>query len=235
MSQLSFTIEGKTLKALFDLSHLLEKIAVERKRAEFEKLLTGKSRRKAIKLMIDTNIISFLPGLRHKNEHILPLLSHECENLNLNEMWSLLIYCLGYKGKLVESFLRDWKLPLKQIKEIQHILLFLYKRIEKEWNKHDLYLAKIDIIHSVENIFNTIHGCHNSESINSYIQIYQKLPIKDPTEMDVTGKDLINWLDQKGGPWVKETLNNIEKAIIEEKVVNKKWEIKEWLFNCNQK
>jgi tRNA nucleotidyltransferase (CCA-adding enzyme) len=82
-------------------------------------------------------------------------------------MWSLLIYCLGYKGKLVEGFLRDWKLPLKQIKEIQHILLFLYKRIEKEWKKHDLYLANLEIIQSVEKIFNTIHGCHNSESLKA--------------------------------------------------------------------
>jgi tRNA nucleotidyltransferase (CCA-adding enzyme) len=60
------------------------------------------------------------------------------------------------------------------------------------------------------------------------------LPIKNPTEMDVTGKDLINWLEQKGGPWVKETLNNIENAIIEEKVENKKLKIKEWLLKCNQ-
>jgi tRNA nucleotidyltransferase (CCA-adding enzyme) len=234
MSQLSFIIEDKTLKALFDLSHLLEKIAVERKRAEFEKLLSGSNRRKAIQLMLETNMFSFLPGFKNQTDCIYSLLSYECEKLNVNEMWSLFIYCLGFKGKLIEDFLRDWKLPLKQIKEIQHILFFLSKRFEKEWNKYDLYLAKKDAIYSVENVYNTLKGSNGSESLNRYMLIYQLLPIKDRREMDVTGSDLINWLEQKGGPWVKETLMRIEHAILEGKVENKKLKIKEWLLKCNQ-
>ncbi|MGZ4161997.1 MAG: CCA tRNA nucleotidyltransferase, partial [Neobacillus sp.] len=41
VSQLSFKIERETINALTNLVHLLEKIAIERKRAEFEKLLIG--------------------------------------------------------------------------------------------------------------------------------------------------------------------------------------------------
>lgn len=234
MSQLSFKIEERTLKALFDLSYLLEKIAVERKRAEFEKILIGNDRRKAILLMLETNMLSFLPGFEKRTKYITSLLSLECDTLNVNEMWSLLIYCLGLKGKLIEDFLREWKLPLKQIKEIQHILFFLSIRLAKEWDKYDLYLAKRETVYSVESIYTIIRGCKGNESINKYMMIYQLLPIKNRSELNVTGSNLIDWSEQIGGPWIKETLVEIEKAIIEEKIENKRLKIKEWLLKCNQ-
>jgi tRNA nucleotidyltransferase (CCA-adding enzyme) len=234
ISQLSFQIERKTLTALSKMAHLLEKIAVERKSAEFEKLLIGKDRRKAILLMIETNIFAYLPSLRNEKESLDKLLTYECEKLNLNEMWSLFIYSLGIKGKSVEDFLRDWKLPLKQIKEIQHILRFLNTRLENEWHKHDLYLAGENTLISVEKLYQTIKRCYGSETLNKYMALYQLLPMKDRSEMDVTGRDLMDWYLRKGGPWVKEMLLKIEIGILEGKVENKKMDIREWLMKCNQ-
>jgi tRNA nucleotidyltransferase (CCA-adding enzyme) len=234
ISQLSFQIERKTVTALSKMAHLLEKIAVERKRAEFEKLLIGKDRRKAILLMIETNIFAYLPGLRNEKESLDKLLTYECEKLNLNEMWSLFIYSLGLKGKSVEDFLRDWKLPLKQIKEIQNISRFLHIRLENEWHIHDLYLAGKNTLISVEMLYQTIKCCHGSESFNKYVALYQLLPMKDRSEMDVTGRDLMDWFLRKGGPWVKEMLLKIEIGILEGEVENKKMDIREWLMKCNQ-
>ncbi|WML45089.1 CCA tRNA nucleotidyltransferase [Neobacillus sp. PS3-40] len=234
MSQLSFKIENKTVEALSNLSHLLENIAVERKRAEFEKLLTGSDRRKALRMMIDANMFLYLPGLREQKDSIETLLSYDCENLNVNEMWSLFIYCLGYKGKLIENFLREWKLPIKQIKEIQHILHYLYQRFEKEWGKYDLYLAKKETIYSVETIFNTLKDRKDHGSIDMFMNMYHLLPMKHRSEMDVTGRDLMDWFTKLGGPWVNEMIIAIEQAILEGKVENKKTEIKEWLLKCNQ-
>lgn len=234
MSQLSFKIENKTVEALSNLSHLLENIAVERKRAEFEKLLTGSDRRKALRMMIDANMFLYLPGLREQKDSIEKLLSYDCENLNVNEMWSLIIYCLGYKGKLIENFLREWKLPIKQIKEIQHILHYLYQRLEKEWGKYDLYLAKKEAIYSVETIFNTLKDRKDHGSIDMFMNMYHLLPMKHRSEMDVTGRDLMDWFTKLGGPWVNEMIIAIEQAILERKVENKKTEIKEWLLKCNQ-
>jgi tRNA nucleotidyltransferase (CCA-adding enzyme) len=234
MSQLSFKIENKTLNALSKLGFLLEKIAVERKTAEFEKLLLGKDRRKAIRYLIETNMFSFLPGLKNQKESLTKLQTYSCENLNLNEMWSILIYCLDINGKTIENFLRGWKLPLKQIKEIGHILAFLHIRLEREWSRYDLYLAKKDIFPSVEKIYLQIIGSDERESLNKYNRMYQMLSIKDRAEMDITGSDLMNWFDQKGGPWVKEMLLKIEQAILDGEVENKKMKIKEWLMKCNQ-
>lgn len=51
--------------------------------------------------------------------------------------------------------------------------------------------------------------------------------------MNVTGNDLLSWTDKKPGPWVAEMLQNIEEAIVQGDLVNKKEDIREWLQRCN--
>jgi tRNA nucleotidyltransferase (CCA-adding enzyme) len=234
VSQLSFNIEEETEKALANLAHLLEKIAVERKRAEFEKLLIGKNYKVALKKIIETNLISFLPGLREKETNLEKLRGFAAVKLNKNEMWSLLIFCLGLEGKAIVSFLRDWRLPGQDIREIQLILRFLNRRLKKDWGNYDLYLASLSIISSVEKLFFTINGKNGKDSNDQWINAYEKLPIKHRNEMMVSGIDLMDWFDQKGGPWLSEKLTIIEQAIIEGKVLNDKKSIRKWLMECNQ-
>ncbi|HJV16268.1 MAG TPA: CCA tRNA nucleotidyltransferase, partial [Bacillales bacterium] len=87
---------------------------------------------------------------------------------------------------------------------------------------------------SVEKVYLQIIGSNDPESLNKYNKMYQMLPIKDRADMDITGRDLMNWFDQKGGPWVKEMLLKIERAILDGEVENKKMNLKEWLMKCNQ-
>lgn len=234
VSQLSFKIERETINALTNLVHLLEKIAIERKRAEFEKLLIGKNYKNGIKIMLETDLFSFLPGLKNEEKHLEKLINFETENLTKNEMWSLLTFCLDLQGKSVEAFLRNWRLPVKEIRDIQLIMSFLIRRLEKEWDSYHLYLAGQDIILSVEKLFLVIKGINGNNSIDIWMSQYKKLPMKQRSEMKVTGSELMDWFDQKGGPWLSEKLTFIEKSIIEGKVLNDKHCIKEWLMKCNQ-
>jgi tRNA nucleotidyltransferase (CCA-adding enzyme) len=233
VSQLSFTIEEETLHALKNLVHLLENIAVERKQTEFEKLLCGDNRKKAIQLILQTNIYTYLPGLTNKEEKIKLLLEYKLDTLTKRELWALLLFCLQIEKKEIERFLRDWRIPLKEIREIQLILLYLYKRLETSWSHYDLYAATKGIFISSELLYLVINGIEENESIQHYAQIYEELPIKRRSQMDVTGNDLMAWFNKSGGPWVKELLSKVERAIIEGRVDNNKKMIKEWLMECN--
>ncbi|EKN69582.1 tRNA CCA-pyrophosphorylase [Neobacillus bataviensis LMG 21833] len=234
VSQLSFSIEEETRHALAELVPLLQNIAVERKRAEFEKLLVGKNCNKAIEILLETNIFSFLPGLADQKKLIEKLVDFDCDGLTKKEMWSLLLFCLSVKGKAIETFLRDWRLPMKEIKDIQQILFFVEKRLEQEWSVYDLYSAGSDTITSTEKLYNKINGLNGSESLQYWLNLYQKLPIKQLSSLAVTGSDLMEWFNQQGGPWVKETLLKIEQAVINETVENDKKTIKEWLKRCQK-
>lgn len=235
VSQLGFAIEANTLEALEKMAYILEKIAIERKRGEFEKLLAGSYRKRALEIMLKAKQNQFLPGLKNKQESLHLLLTYYCEELNLNEMWTLLLYCLQLKNKDAENLLRDWRLPLKQIRAIQFLTSFLYQRIDREWSKYDLYVAKLETIISVEKIFNGINKVASSDSINHFISLYQELPIKERSQLKVSGNDVKNLFAKSSGPWINETLIKIEQAVLEGIVENDKTKIKEWLLRCNQK
>ncbi|MFL6560495.1 MAG: CCA tRNA nucleotidyltransferase, partial [Bacillus sp. (in: firmicutes)] len=68
-----------------------------------------------------------------------------------------------------------------------------------------------------------------------WITQFDTLPIKQRSEIDVSGNDLMDWFDKKGGPWLNETLLTIENKILARELENDKQKIKEWLMKCNQK
>ncbi|NRD80551.1 CCA tRNA nucleotidyltransferase [Bacillus sp. BRMEA1] len=235
VSQLSFEIEKETLEALKSNLPLLREIAIERKKAEFEKLLSGNNRKKAMGIMTQTNFFSYLPGLANQEKHFEQLLSYDCEGLNLMEMWSMVLYCLKLPEKSVEPFLRKWRMAVKDMKEIQSILYYTITRLKQEWTVYDLYSAGKNIIHSSEKLYLVLKGISEKESISYWLDRYEQLPIKARTDLAVDGSDLMMWFDKSGGSWIKETLLKIEAAILEEKIVNDKQHIKEWLKDCSRK
>ncbi|MEY2192254.1 CCA tRNA nucleotidyltransferase [Neobacillus sp. BF23-41] len=235
VSQLSFQIESGTVQALAKLVHLLDNIAVERKRAEFEKLLIGKNKTKALSILLEANIYSYLPGLKGKRQQLEELRGFNSGNLNKSEMWSLLIFCINLKEKEIELFLKEWRLALKEIREIQQVVHFLTKRLEQDWSIYDLYSAGHDHILSTEKLYHVINGINEVQSIEHWIKLYETLPIKDRSEMNVTGNDVMDWFNKRGGPWLKETLLTIEENILAGNLDNDKEKIKEWLMKCNQK
>lgn len=234
VSQLGFEIETETFDALLELNHLLEKIAVERKRAEFEKLLAGENWRDAIKILLDTHLYSFLPGLKNRRDLFEKLLRFENDRPEIKEMWALLLYCLEFTEKSIESFLRDWRLPVKEIKQIQQIVYFGRKRLNGGWSLFDLYTAGPDTIKAAESLSLIIKGIKEQESIDYWLEQYNKLPMKKRSEMKVTGSDLMEWYGQQGGPWLKDILMKVERAIVEGKLENNHHRIKEWLMTCSQ-
>lgn len=235
VSQLNFEIEPQTLKALKDLGYLLEKIAVERKRAEFEKLLSGPSRKKAIKITLDTNLYAYLPSLENQKVELTKLLDYHCDELAINEMWSLICFSLIKTGKKAEQFLRMWRLPVKQIKEVELILTFLLGRIEQGWTKYQIYSAGLPVSLSVERLYHALNNSDSTEAIESLTNIHRSLPIKERTDLNLAGSDLLAWFNKKPGPWIKDSLFKIESAVLEGLIENDKIQIKEWLLKCNQK
>jgi len=59
--------------------------------------------------------------------------------------------------------------------------------------------------------------------------LQDKLPIRQKQDMVVNGADLLKWSGKKGGPWVKEVLEDILEAIIHNELANDQQQIKNWL------
>lgn len=234
VSQLSFSIETNTYQALIEHAPILEKIAVERKTTEFEKLLQGENRRTALKILIDTGLYQYLPGLREYKAPLQKMLELNLKPLSLIEMWTLLVYTAGLKQEECEAFLKLWKLPVKKIKAVKGILSWLQYRFQTKWTIESLYEAKLEQAVSAQKLYNTVNQYSHSQDLAEVTDQYNALVIKDRQELAVSGYELMNWEERKGGLWVKEKLTMIEKAVLYGEVQNEKETIKEWLYKCNQ-
>ncbi|MGG0716719.1 CCA tRNA nucleotidyltransferase [Robertmurraya massiliosenegalensis] len=235
VSQLSFSLELETYQALREHKQWLEMIAVERKATEFEKLLRGENYQQALMILIDTGIYQYLPGFEGKEKELISFSKFNLSSrFTISEYWVFLLYHFKLAPTEVEAFLRCWKLPVKQIRRVKTGLSWLYRRLEHEWKLEDLYRAGEELVISTEQLFNVLKTKVIDENIQTLKDMLEQLPIRERTELAVTGQDLLQWYQIKGGPWIEEKLLAIEKAVIQREIANDKGPIKEWLFRCSQ-
>ncbi|WP_019156011.1 CCA tRNA nucleotidyltransferase [Robertmurraya massiliosenegalensis] len=235
VSQLSFSLELETYQALSEHKQWLERIAVERKTTEFEKLLRGENNQQALKILIDTGIYQYLPGFDGKEKELMKYsMFNLSSHFTISERWVFLLFHLKLVPSEVEVFLRCWKLPVKQIRRVKTGLSWLYRRLEHGWEREDLYRAGEELVISTEQLFNVLKTKVIEENIEMLKAMLEQLPIRERAELVVTGQDLLQWYQIKGGPWIEEKLLAIEKAVVKREIANDMESIKEWLFRCSQ-
>ena len=234
VSTLGFSLEKSTHSSIRENRSLLEKIAVERISIEFEKLFGGKNRREALQLMAESNIYEFLPMLSKQKQAILQVADMPIEFLAIDEMWSLLLWKMGITTtREIDVFLRNWKLPVKKIKNIQKIVAAIPEKQQNAWTPISLYKTTLATACSAEKLSALIWENKAIKEAEHIEKAFEKLPIQDKTELAITGKDLLNWSMKPSGAWIKEVIESAEYAVVEQQVKNEKQAIKEWLESCH--
>lgn len=229
-SQLSFLLCKETESAIKENAGLLKKISVERISIEFEKLLNGPSCQESIPLLVNTNLYQYIPGFADRIQSLERFSYYKWNHLQERaEYWTLACYLLNIDDS--KAFLRQWKLPNKIIEQVVKNRVFLEKVIQTGWNKRLLYDCGAECIQQIERILEVLR-IHQDVSP---FQEFNKLPIKQRSDLAITGEDLLLWYKQKPGKWIADLYELVENGILEYKVENNKEKIKEWLLSCNQK
>jgi tRNA nucleotidyltransferase (CCA-adding enzyme) len=235
VSQLDFTLDRHCYQALKQMGGLLTHIAVERKTAEFEKLLAGKNRNKAVEILCQTNLDRYLPMLDQYETRINRITEFQNIGLNNVEMWTLITITLKIEAKQLDYFLRSWKLPVKRIRDIQSNYHWTLFRFNNEWSSISQFHAGKEMIIHAEKVYNILNKRASSDKIEKLVHQYNLLPIKSRMELEVTGGELMELLNRPAGPWIKECLSLIETEILERRLENESGRIREWVLSCNQK
>lgn len=231
VSQLGFEVEAETFHSLQENGELLKRISVERILVEFEKLLGGPYRVKALKLLIESDLYQYLPGLYNQKETLEKLMALPIESLSVVEMWSLI--CMLAKMEDLSGFLKAWKLPNKKGKSIQRTVLYAKK--EPFFAEQVVNLFQLGIEEGIQAAKVRASLCGESVSSAEALvrNLYLHMEMKDVSELAVSGSDLIAWRKIKPGPWVREYIDTIVSAVLHKEVENEKEKIKEWLVQCN--
>ena len=218
-SQLDFDIEEQTKQAIKEHHALLEKISVERIYIEFIKLLTAEYRNKGLVSFVETGCFNYCPGLKGHQEGLEKLLTIPNEAIFETDTiaWITLIYMLHINE--VTSFLRQWKCSNKLIHHVDKSVTQLIRRDTEEWDILSLYESGEEVISDVEIVRELIGlSSQKDEALN----IYKELPIKSIRELAVSGKDILNVLEESPGPWLGQLLGHLEKSVVLAQLPNEK-------------
>lgn len=216
-AKLDFEIDPATVAGITANAALLEKIAVERVQVEFEKLLLGKTPARGLKVMLDTNLYRYCPGLADQAAALQELAGYQWPTATAETAWTVLVATLGFDRPTTEGFLRSWKLSNQLIKAVQRANHLL----------SDLQAGKADpltLFKGGQAALTTalaaakVMGIALDEA--KLTATYQALPIKDKHELAVNGGDLIKRGVIKPGPAMGQVLNQLLQAVVEGQVAN---------------
>jgi len=224
-AQLGFSIDSTSFEAIKSCAHEISNISVERITAELEKIWLSANLYKGIESLVKSNLAQYLPGDHSFNIEKWKVLGNP---QNSSVCWAYL--CLLQDKPNVSQLAREYKLSNALKNEIKQLVSATQKRYERSYTPEDFYQFSEDILIHAEMLASKLRDDIELLQKEQLIHLKKSLPIQSSRELAVTGQDLMTWFNKPGGPWLKDALNQIEHAVLYQKVRNNATQIKEWLL-----
>lgn len=227
-AQLDFQIEVQTAQAIADNVPLLSKIAIERIREEFVKLLLSQSWKTGFSDFLKLNLSEYCPGFKDQREELAELLNAEGTFVDEDAAWTAIGYALNMNHPKFNSFLRDWKVSNKVREASVNSLDMLHLFENQDYDLWNIYNFGLD------NFERVIQLCQMLQIEFDYTGLKQKvgqISIKNSHDLAITGKDICEILDVKPGPIIGKSMSQIERAVVEGNVYNNFDELRHYLLS----
>lgn len=228
-AQLNFKIEEKTAQAIADNAPLLAKIAIERIREEFVKMMLSQNWQTGLADFIKLGLSEYCPGFKDQKLELAELLDVKDAKFSDEEAaFSAIGYVLSLNHQEFNKFLRDWKVSNKT-REISLNTLNLLHLFESQdfdlWNIYKL---------GTDNLNRTIELSKIFQIEFDYTDLKQKvdqISIKSSHDLELTGKNVCEILDVKPGPIIGKSMSQMERAVVEGNASNNFDDLRHYLLS----
>ena len=227
--QLGFTIESDTFNAIRTLKANLERVAVERMKVEFEKMILSPHRDLAFKAFVESELYHSCPDFKEAKETLLKLGEFPLEKMTITQAWILFAYYEQLTVPQLRKVLKDWKSSNDQISTILTGYQTLLARLEKEWDAFLAYECPEVLAIEVEQL---LPGIGHSEQLVELEEVYRQLPIRSMKDIQIDGFGVKEALGlEKMGPIIGEVLQALQTEILSGRLPNENAEIVSWIRN----
>ncbi|MGP4067834.1 CCA tRNA nucleotidyltransferase [Halobacillus sp. B29] len=229
-SQLEFEVENGTRQAISAKSSLLRYISVERIAVETLKLYRGLGYKKAISMVSDTNLITYLPIFNTiaSFPNVAPL-------VRLSSWPELVTYYLAYAPSFsIKEWMKRWKLSNKERRETEELNNALNEYlVENRVTPWLLYVLPEPLQRAFSRVLQA-KGLADESILILLKEGCKNLPILSSKELAFQPQDLISlYADKPKGPWISEYMKEIEHQVVERHLPNDYEKIKEWALLWN--
>ena len=227
--QLGFSIESETFNAIRTLKANLERVAVERMKVEFEKMILSPHRALAFKPFVESELYHSCPDFKEAKETLLKLGEFPLEKLTITQAWILFAYYERLSIPQLRKVLKNWKSSNDQISTILTGYQTLRARLEKEWDAFLAYECPEVLAIEVEQL---LPGIGHSEQLVELEEVYRQLPIRSMKDIQIDGFGVKEALGlEKMGPIIGEVLQALQTEILSGRLPNENAEIVSWIRN----
>lgn len=220
-AQLGFTIEPATLAAVKEHAHEIAFVAHERIAAELEKIWVSAAPKAGIDSLVESGLAHHLPG--HIEDHQARWTSF-CAN-KAAVGWAYLAFLNKDGQGIVESYRLSNK-----IKNFIQQVLAAYNKLLDGWLPFDYFTYEQDVLEAAFD-FAVWEGKALPFQKEEISRKKESLPIQARQELAANGHDFIEWHEGKGGPWLKEAIEQALLAVLSGEVQNNKEQIRDWFIH----
>lgn len=215
-AQLGFQIAPDTRAALQRLAPNLAKIAVERIRVEFEKLLMGQQAAASLAMAIEDGVVTYLPGQLDQWQFDAIMTDLEAQQpATIPVVWAHLLTRSTLNESEMTTFMRTWKTSRDLIKMATAVVPVARHIARRDlWTLYQIYDYR-DVLMHVLRLIRT-----DDAVIADVDATFAALPIHHTRELRVAGGQLIAEQIVQPGPQMGRILKQIERAVVTGQVAN---------------
>lgn len=225
--QLGFKIEDATFDAIRVLKENLERVAVERMKVEFEKMIVSPYRQLAFRAFVESELYHSCPDFKEAKDTLLKIGEFSLDSISITKAWVLFAYYERLNPSQLKAVLKNWKSSNEQISTILTGYKTLLARLEREWDAFLAYDCPEDLAIEVEEL---LYGIDKKVQLEAMKDVYLHLPIRSMKEIQIDGFGVKEALGlEKMGPLIGELLQALQIEILSGKLANENTEIVSWI------
>ncbi len=217
-SKLDFVISAETLQGIKNNAPLLEKIAVERIRVEFEKLLMGQNPVAGLSDFIETGLYQYCPELKDQKQKLSGLLLlNNWQIENVEQAWAVIAIQLGMDTRGVSGFLKKWKTSNNLIVDVKKTLPVIHGLHNQNLEPMKLFNAGEKAVKDANQVAKLYGWAVPDQKLKDK---YDSLPIKTKNDLAVNGGILMKDAGIKPGPLLGKILNMLVNQVVNGELAN---------------
>ena len=227
VGQLGFTIEESTFEAICTLKSNLEKVAVERMRVEFDKMIQSDYRDLSIESFVKSGLYQSCPQFKEFSQSLLNIGQFPLKHLSVTQAWILLAFYEEIEPAKLGKLLKERKYSNEQVDAVSMGYRALLTRMRQPWDSFMTFDCDESIAYEVEEL---LPGLGIQADVSLLESTYQQLPIRSRKEIEIDGFGVKKALGlEKMGPEIGRTLQSVQTAILSGALKNEHTEIVRWI------
>ncbi len=225
-TQLQFTIEDKTWKAMVEYASYVQNIAMERIKQEMDKILEAKSPKIGIELLYQSHLVQWIEGLKQSALLYVDVISiaklmEQTENVVIR--WAIWLHSITQEEQ--ERVMQQLKMSKKESKQIKDVLLIAksLKSPTTSTLKKCLITSNSTICLLALELNNLVGYIDDREKIDLTVQLKKidsELKVRKTSDLAVSGKELAKYFELPSGPWIKKLLEQLLEEVIFDQLEN---------------